>query len=573
MDCVVFILVCLAPVAHCYSSGNVMDSCEDMKPHHSGLRPQSSPAPFTVTADRSTFSSGEEVTVQLQALGSKPFTGFLLQAREVGRQTAVGSFTLSTAAAQLLTCHLRPNSAVSHRSESLKTSIQVTWRSEALTDGKLIQFHASFVENFKTFWTGVTSPALTFTNGSSAGSTSSLPIPSITSSNTTRAAMNISSADCGVTKVCFSQPANCDPTVSPDCYFMSATVSSGGDTAVHYEMTGPSDGYISFGFSDDQMMGNDDIYICGICGDDQVWLHHAFSTGRTTPQASPLGNVSDVRASVQDTVISCSFTSRNMISTQRTKGIDRAYHLMFAHGPCSNGRIHHHRQTFISTEKIDISTPQAVGKAGLPHIIKAHGALMLIAWMTTGSLGMMVARYLKALGNGQKLCSKDVWFLVHVAVMGATVAATIVAFILSFSYVKAWSEGPHSVLGCLVMILSFLQPIIALLRCGPQHPLRFLFNWSHALNSVVIKALAVAAIFTGLKMIDSTPNQWLMKVMGGFVGWEALFYIILEVHSRWKARSTDALQPETITTVLLVALYFLGNCSYLVALLVGIGIS
>ncbi|KAG7526021.1 hypothetical protein JOB18_035760 [Solea senegalensis] len=557
MDCVVFMLVCLAPVVHCYSSGNVMDSCEDMKPHHSGLRPQSSPAPFTVTADRSTFSSGQEVTVQLQALGSKPFTGFLLQAREVGRQTTVGSFTLSTAAAQLLTCNLRPNSAVSHRSESLKTSIQVTWRSDALTDGELIQFHASFVENFITFWTGVTSPALTFTNGSSGGSTSSLPVPSITSSNTAAAAaaaaqsapaaMNISSAGCGVTKVCFSQPVNCDPSVSADCYFMSATVSSRGDTAVHYEMTGPSDGYISFGFSDDQMMGNDDIYICGICSDGQVWLHHAFSTGRTTPQASPLGNVSDVRASVQDTVISCSFTSRNIISTQRTKGIDKAYHLMFAHGPCSNGRIHHHRQTFISTEKIDISTPQAVGKAGLPHIIKAHGALMLIAWMTTGSLGMMVARYLKAVGNGQKLCSKDVWFLVHVAVMGVTVAATMVGFILSFSYVKAWSEGAHSVLGCLVMILSFLQPIIALLRCGPQHPLRFLFNWSHALNSVVIKALAVAAIFTGLKMIDSTPNQWLTKVMGGFVGWEALFYIILEVHSRWKARSTDALQSETLS--------------------------
>lgn len=64
----------------------------------------------------------------------------------------------------------------------------------------------------------------------------------------------ISTADCGVTKVCFSQPSKCDPTASADCYFMSAMMLSPSDVAIHYEITGPSDGYISFGFSDDQIM-------------------------------------------------------------------------------------------------------------------------------------------------------------------------------------------------------------------------------------------------------------------------------------------------------------------------------
>ena len=41
------------------------------------------------------------------------------------------------------------------------------------------------------------------------------------------------------------------------------------------------------------------------------------------------------------------------------------------------------------------------------------GALMLIAWMTTGSLGMMVARYLKGVTKGHNLWGKDVWFLVR----------------------------------------------------------------------------------------------------------------------------------------------------------------
>ncbi|XP_071341641.1 putative ferric-chelate reductase 1 [Trachinotus anak] len=579
MDHIVLLLVCVAPVVRCYSSGQVMESCEDMRPHHSGLNPQTEPAPFTVTTDNSSYTSGEEVKVQLQALGSTPFIGFLLQAREVGSQSPAGSFSLTAEAAQLLTCSQRPNSAVSHRSESAKTSIQVKWRAEATGEGKPIQFHASFVQNYKTFWVNVTSVALTFTNDSTGGST-----PTNTSSTTTtpptttttlqsaKPAKNISSSDCGVTKVCFSQPSNCDPALSADCYFMSAMMLSSSDTAIRFEMTGPSDGYISFGFSDDQMMGNDDIYICGTGSNGLVRLQRAYSTGRTTPQAVPLGNVSEIRLSAQDGVISCSFVSMNTISTQRTTGFNKTYYLMFAHGPSSNGQIQIHAATFISTEKIDISRPQTVRKAGWPHIIKAHGALMLIAWMTTGSLGMMVARYLKGVAKGQNLWGKDIWFLVHVAVMSVTTAATIIAFILSFSHVKGWSGGAHPVLGCLVMILSFFQPILALLRCGPQHPLRFLFNWSHALNGQVIKALAVAAIFTGLKIIDRTLDQWLMKVMGGFVGWEALFYILLDVHLKWKDNSADTLDSKMITVdVLLMALFFLGNFTFLVALLVGIG--
>lgn len=38
---------------------------------------------------------------------------------------------------------------------------------------------------------------------------------------------------------------------------------------------------------------------------------------------------------------------------------------------------------------------------------------MMTAWMSTGSLGMVVARYLRGVSKGQKLWGKDVWFLVR----------------------------------------------------------------------------------------------------------------------------------------------------------------
>ncbi|KAM9839424.1 putative ferric-chelate reductase 1 [Aulostomus maculatus] len=573
MDHVVLLLAFLAPAVRSYSSGQVTESCDDLRPHHSGSSPQRDTAPFTVTTDRHSYRKGEEVTVQLQALGSTPFTGFLLQARELGGWAPVGSFTATTGAAQLLTCTSKPNSAVSHTSESLKTSIQVKWRAGAPEVTKLVQFHASFVQNYRTFWVDVTSPPLNVTEGGGdeGDDDGGFSGPAVTVNTST----SISSADCGITKMCFSQPSLCDPEVNPSCFFMSVATLSPSDAAARFEMTGPSAGYVSFGFSDDQIMGDDDIYICGASSSGLVWLQHAVSTGRTVPRALPLGNVSDVQASVRDGVISCAFTSFNPVSTQRTTGFNSTYYLMFAHGPSSTtGQIQLHTGTFISPDKVHISRPQLVGISRWPHIIRAHGALMLLAWMTTGSLGMMAARYLRGVAKGHSLAGKDVWFVVHVVVMGVTVAATVTAFILPFAYVQAWSGGAHPVLGCLVLVLSLLQPILALLRCGPQHPLRFLFDWSHAVIAAAIKVLAVAAIFTGLRLIDSTPDQWLMKVLGGLVGWEASFCILLEVRFKCRTEDRGSLGSTTVPAdVLLMALFLLGNVVFLISLLVGIGTS
>uniref|UniRef100_A0A3Q2Q4H0 Putative ferric-chelate reductase 1 n=1 Tax=Fundulus heteroclitus TaxID=8078 RepID=A0A3Q2Q4H0_FUNHE len=385
----------------------------------------------------------------------------------------------------------------------------------------------------------------------------------------------ISSAGCGSSKVCFSQPADCDPAGGSQCRFMSARLLSPGGPAVRYEVTGAADGYVAFGFSDDQKMGNDDIYICGLDSKGSVGVTHAFSTGPTFPEVQPLGNVVDVQASVQNGVLSCSFTSSNPISTQRSSNLSSLYYLLFAYGASSSGKIQMHKDTFTSSQRVDISAPAVVQSDGKVNIIRAHGALMLIAWMTTGPLGMMVARFLKSMGRGVKPCGKDLWFVVHVSVMTVTVAATIIAFILAFSFVNGWAEGAHPVLGVLVMILALIQPILALMRCGPQHPWRFLFNWAHFFIAASVQLLAVAAIFTGVQMMDSTPSGWLVKVMGGFAGWQALFYGLMELRARWKSSGAEPSRPAASNMVgaagLLLLLYILGNLCFLVALLVGIG--
>ncbi|XP_059900916.1 putative ferric-chelate reductase 1 isoform X1 [Gadus macrocephalus] len=570
------LLLCLLPGVRGYSSGMVAPACSNMVPSHTGS-PQTGPSPFYVTSSNTTYQDGDTITVQLQSTAATPFKGFLLQAREVGGETPLGSFTVVGGAAQTLSCGLKsPNSAVSHTSSSDKNLISATWTAAASENPKDIEFRATFVESYSRFWVSVRSPILIHSGASpNITPTAEVTTASVSSGSSTPSTLSISSAGCGRTKVCFSEPLNCDPAVDPGCHFMSASVSglkAEAEAEAHFELKSRGPGYISFGFSQDQNMGNDDIYICGLDARGLVRVQHAYSTGRQKPKTLDLGNVSRVLGSLQDGVISCSFTSINPISTQEGQtGFDAPYYLLFAYGSSTDGEIGYHSGRFSSSEKLTISEYKQVGAAGSPQSIRAHGALMLIAWMTTASLGMMVARYLKGLAKSHSPFGKAVWFLAHVSLMSLTVILTLIAFIVIFSYVRGWSGGAHPVLGCLVTILAIIQPLGALFRCGPDHHMRYVFNWLHMLNALVMKVLAVAAIFTGLLMFDRSEDQALVKVMGGFVGWEAALYLSYELYSRCRQPGFDIDGPKAQTLPLsLLVVFFLGNLAFLVTLLVGI---
>ncbi|XP_053098164.1 putative ferric-chelate reductase 1 [Pangasianodon hypophthalmus] len=390
----------------------------------------------------------------------------------------------------------------------------------------------------------------------------------------------ISSAGCGTRKVCFSKPDGCDPAKDANCYFMSA-VPSPGIWEIAFEIHGLAEGFVSFGFSDDQLMGNDDIYICVLDSNGSTNVRHAFSTGRSRPKNVPLGNVSHIRTSVMDGAISCSFISRNPISTTRISGMNSSHYLLFAYGSSVDGTtvkqlfmlageiLFHGQNQFVSAAPVDIFNPQITRNMQLPVIIKAHGSLMLIAWMCTASTGMMIARYLKAV-MGKGCCRNDLWFVAHVSLMSVSVAVTITAIVLLFAHVRGWSGGLHPILGTSVLILSLIQPLAAAFRCAPEHERRYIFSWLHDINAAAIKVLAVAAIFTGLSLICNSDRS-LLEVMGGFVGWEGLFFLLQELHMHLRKTDDEENGFELISAeTTLMILYLLGNLMFLVTLLAGI---
>ncbi|XP_058887701.1 putative ferric-chelate reductase 1 isoform X2 [Acipenser ruthenus] len=603
-----------------YPNGLVTDSCINMTPLHGGANAQTSAAPFSVTASKTTYSPGDQITVTLQAK-SGTFRGFLLQARQIGGGAAVGSFTITDPTnTRGLNCNA-DNSAVSHMSSSDKSQIQATWNAPKSGTGN-VEFRATFVKSEFIFWVQVKSSQVSFNTitpaspapaspapaspapaspaptspapaspapaspapaspapsspaPASPAPASSAPVnsaPASSSFNPSSSLVLISSAGCGTNKTCFSNPAGCNAATNADCYFMSSASPQGGSDGIQFEISGKSNGYISIGFSDDTEMGNDDIYICGQDRNGNIQVQHAFSTGRSTPTIIPLENVYNIATSFNNGIIKCSFITRNAISTQQ-RAANTSYYIFMANGQTNGGAIQYHPlRPFITEDKVNLLGSQiASGNANRPAIIKTHGALMLIAWMTTGSIGMISARYFKQVSKGKQILGKDIWFQAHVFLMLLTVAATITAFVLAFVSVRGWSGGAHPVIGCIVMGLALIQPLIAVFRCAPDSKRRIVFNLVHAINALVIKVLAVTSIFLGLQLLDNSPNQWLPKVMGGFVGWEFLIYLVLDFNLFLKKEEIYENVVKTPPEPKVLLIYILGNLMFLIALLVGIG--
>ncbi|KAF7243509.1 putative ferric-chelate reductase 1 [Varanus komodoensis] len=488
-----------------YPSGKINVACNSMLPRHGDSISQTSPPPYAISISSSSFTVGDEIVVSLTATNDSSFKGFLLQARAIGGDAAVGSFRILNPNMQGLECNSIQNSSLSHTNRRNKQNVTAVWIAPPGV-GHVV-FRATVLQNFSVFWAQVESQVL---------ASSSLPFVSI-----------IMEEGCGTQKFCFSSPAGCSPS-DANCYFMASEALW--NNGFKFEMSGLSDGYLAIGFSDDDIMGNDDIYICGRNATGEVEVQRAFSTGWTTPSTKSLGEVEIIATSFNNGIVKCSFISRNSISTQ-SRDTDSLYYIFLTYGPSSARQIlKHPKRPFITDRKVNISGFEAQdGTRSTPLIIKAHGALMFAAWMTTGSVGIVFARYLRSIKKS--LHGKEVWFQMHLLMMLLSVVATIIAFILIFVSANGWScsAGAHAIIGGMVMSLSFLQAVIAFFRPSLQNSRRFIFNWFHMLNALVIKILAVAAIFLGLQMLSKSDSQWMIKTMCGFVGWEAFMVIMLDV--------------------------------------------
>ncbi|XP_058621268.1 putative ferric-chelate reductase 1 isoform X2 [Onychostoma macrolepis] len=504
----------------CYSNGKVEVACGDMTPQH-GHDPSTKHPPFKIIADKSQFSPGEEIKVTLSMAsleGKHYFKGFLIEARNAGNLTEnVGSFKLiNPNTSQLLTCDSKEGSAVSHTDESHKTEVQVIWVAPSDSPSS-VQFLVTVAQGYKEYWVKSPGPVVSQTT------TSSILSHSFTSEG------------CGSRKSCLRDPEGCDPQNDTACHFLSFRALT---NSVMFELSGPAEGYVSFALSQDKWMGKDDVYLC-IRDTDRVEIKAAYVSGRTHPEHSSQNILKDTAWRLSDGVVQCSFHRDIILPPENLNrfNLDQMYYLFMAHGRAEDGQTHRHdRQPLISTYQTAITgSPEDLTGSRSPLLMKYHGAFMLIAWTSTVSAGVIMARYFKPDWPERNIFGQKVWFQLHRMLMALTVLLTLVGFVLPFMYRGGWSKraGIHPYLGCAVMVLAVVQPVMALFRPAPDASRRYIFNWMHFGTGTAAQVVAVVTIFLGIhQQALLLPAPWSTGVLAATVVWFVLADLVLEVHRR-----------------------------------------
>lgn len=564
-----------------YPNGKVTMSCGGMAPQH-GHSPQPEPV-HQITLSQMKFKPGDQIQVTLS--GPK-FKGFLLEARDAEDLSGppVGSFTLiDSEVSQLLTCEDVQGLAVSHTSSSKKTEIKVYWNAPHSAPNH-VRFLATVVEKYKIYWVKIPSQVLSQPNAPPFTTPTATARPLTASPSVSQLNKSFSASECGSKKFCVRSPLNCDPETEPACLFLSFTRD---DQSVMVEMSGPSEGYLSFALSRDQWMGDDDAYLC-IREGQTVSIQPSYLTGRSYPVMESRGTLEDMAWRLVDGIIQCSF--RRNITLPGVKNrfvLNESYYIFLAEGAAHDGRIFRHsQQPLITSEKYDVTgTPKNVGGSRSSPLLKAHGALMSVAWMTTVSIGVLVARFFRSVWSKAFFLGEAAWFQVHRMLMLATSVLTCIAFVLPFVYRGGWSRraGYHPYLGCTVMTLAVLQPLLATFRPPLHDPRRQVFNWTHWSVGTAARIIAVAAMFLGMDLPGlNLPGPQKTYAMMGFVVWHIGTEVLLEIHAYRLSRKVEILDDDRIQILqsltvaeaeghvfkkAVLAIYICGNVTFLMVFL------
>ncbi|XP_076462763.1 putative ferric-chelate reductase 1 isoform X2 [Babylonia areolata] len=518
------------PFASSKLSGAPGAACVDLTPQHGSNSPQTSPSPFTISFSPSSFSvNGTLVTV---TLSGGVFKGFLLTAQYedscVDQSLMPGVFT--PVANTKMTCN---NGAVTHSSPNTLSPLSFQWTPPTTSRGN-IRFRATFVQSFTTFWVNVKASDVLVDSAVGAGnstcdpSTTPQPAPTGTIQK---------DPGCGTTKGCYS-----DCSGSSCGFLMTWAPGPSADNVLitmSSRIGNAQNRYFAFGLSNDQEMGDDSVNYCINAANG---VYSSYNDGKSNVQlTNSQDGVSSITVSFDSGVLTCSFTRTTAGGANgRLFALDKPYTILWAEGPGSAAGAGRHEQIPISSSmavSLQDFTADITGGVDFP-LVKAHGSMMIAAWICFASIGIVLARYFKDVWKNQTWLDQKIWFQVHRTCMVLCLLATVAAFIIIFVEAEGYSdiddqaEGikkAHPILGIIVTVLTITNPIMALFRPHPGTKNRPIFNWLHWAVGTVGYTLAVVTVFFGMEMDKAGAPDYTFYILVAFVVWQALVQIILEI--------------------------------------------
>uniref|UniRef100_A0A0N7ZMX6 Ferric-chelate reductase n=1 Tax=Daphnia magna TaxID=35525 RepID=A0A0N7ZMX6_9CRUS len=573
-----------------YGRGAPDTTCSTMLPRH-GPNPQTSPSPYATTPLQTSVEPGGTITVRLAAINpADNFRGFLIHATNSSSQSfmALGSFINPPSNTKSVTCSPGLQNSLTHGDGRGKTSLDITWQAPAEYQGD-VQFRATFVKDYNTFWTqvpavalvrvgrasGVVTPAYQapttysrdqasypYVPPSTTTTTSTMPTTTSTTTTATTTRVVSTSPNPSTTQWSFAKqtPAPTASAQLPSIYMGCGDVKGcfglqGGtcvqegscSAMVTYAVKGqryefelwatdtPANAYVAVAFSDDDIMGDDSVSECTLVNG-RVNAYMSYNEGKSnTRLRDATSGLKLMEGKYNDGNLYCRFERQaQLVIADKHFDMAKEYHLFLARGPASdNGISYHDRQKTVTARSVSLAETGSVG-ASKGTLVKLHGALMVAAWMFAASCGILFARYFRLTWVGKQLGGKDLWFVFHRILMIITWLLTVIAFVLIFIELGGWTSlpvttNPHAVIGVVTTVLAFIQPFMAYFRPHPGTPKRFIFNWAHWLVGNSAHILGIVCIFLAVDLDKAAIPYWVNWLLVAYVAVHAASHLVLSL--------------------------------------------
>ncbi|XP_037946002.1 putative ferric-chelate reductase 1 homolog isoform X1 [Teleopsis dalmanni] len=545
--------------------------CDTMLPFHGGgFLPQSTVPPFNIVPSTSVIGQGQTLRVDIQGgpFGIN-FGGFMIQARNRNPPyQIIGQFNPTLdGRAKLMNCENSVNNSATHSNARPKTDVSLEWLTPVDFLGQVI-FNATVAQQYDTFWVGIPSNPVQVVKRDVAPSYSPpgtrepynptrVPyVPLNEPTTTTQKPDDPFYVGCGRSKTCFGFPDNCVKDKS--CKAVASTIVRGDIYEFELKSFENNAAYVALGLSDDNKMGDDLVIEC-VPQNGQISAYSSYTAGGPNYAATRAGVPQNTHRlldySLIDGVIYCK-VQREPVTIVKDKMFDlinSKYHLLVAAGRSlkESGVGYHDIGRLPSAQPINLAVVQDLSGSSV-LLLRLHGAFMIAAWIGTTSLGILLARYFKQTWVGSQTCGKDQWFVWHRVCMVTTWTLTMVAFVLIFVELGAWSaeRNPHAILGVITTFLCFIQPIGAIFRPAPNSKNRPFFNWAHWLGGNLAHILAIVTIFFAVGLTKAELPQWMDWILVGFIVFHVIVHLIYSVFLCMQIAgcSSDRQQTQRVNT-------------------------
>ena len=349
----------------------------------------------------------------------------------------------------------------------------------------------------------------------------------------------------------------CEDTKTCD---VLVTFTKNADTGnVNFTMLGsvPDENYVAFGISNSKSMAESSVMFCYNAGNISPYNGVGMSWNNKEYNSivldDPMYGLSKTNASYSDGLLSCSFTrnrTTNFTIPQENSNtvefdLEDSYYLLIAFGPVKKSSwddlqkdgfpiaLTMHTEKMVSEEKVFLNISSHVDTKDTKAIIRAHGCLMVLAWILFANVGMFTAKFCKKIFPGKQILKADIWFRIHQGCMTLALVLSLAGASLLWVdrgvkplKLESLKINPHSALGMAVICIAVVQPVIAFFRPSLDNKYRPYFRYFHGGLGYIALILAGVAMYFATNLDEAMLDEhtWIiLAVLAGFCFIAVLF--------------------------------------------------